>query len=140
MLPWHQLNTAIACLFMHLDFEARYIEDRDQTECVWGFFLQNLNVHHPLLDGGSSYFMEHKIDILCRKMFTGNSFETYIQDTCSKFLFHINNNVVHTAYKLQGLIIIASERNAIDQKKKNKKEEEKIENWAETCTCTCMQV
>lgn len=71
--------------------------------------------------------MEHKIDILCRKMFTGNSFETYIQDTCSKFLFYINNNVVHTAYKLQGLIIIASERNAIDQKK-NKKEEEKIEN------------
>lgn len=70
--------------------------------------------------------MEHKIESCAEKMFTGNSFETYIQDTCSKFLFHINNNVVHTAYKLQGLIIIASERNAINQK--NKKEEEKIEN------------
>lgn len=58
--------------------------------------------------------MEYKIDILCRKMFIGNLFEIYIQDICFKFLFYINNNVVYIVYKLQGLIIIVSERNVID--------------------------
>lgn len=58
-----------------------------------GFFLI-FNVPCPLLDRGSSYSIDHEIDILCRKMFTGKSFETYIQGIRSKFLFQSNNNVV----------------------------------------------
>lgn len=75
-----------------LDFETRYIEDKDQTECVWVFLI--FIVPCPLLDRGSSYSIDHEIDILCRKMFTGKSFETYIQGIRSKFLFQSNNNVV----------------------------------------------
>lgn len=60
---------------------------------VCGFFLIFI-VPCPLLDRGSSYSIDHEIDILCRKMFTGKSFETYIQGIRSKFLFQSNNNVV----------------------------------------------